>query len=249
MSFLIVDAHVHLKHGDVDRTEYSAETIVYTMDAVGIDISVVFAMSTTTRRSIEMALEAHRKFPDRLIPYVYAIPSFERPVNDEIREAVVRLGFKGIKIHAGEYTIADYVVDPVIELAEKLGVPCLIDCVGRISDVKRIAEKFPEAKIIIAHFGKYLSTDEKLIDQFISLASTHRNVYLDTSGVILTHKIVEAVQRVGSDRIIFGTDGPHKEPDTVSFAKRELEKIKNLRLNLADEEKILGKNILRLLKI
>ncbi|MEM2239441.1 MAG: amidohydrolase family protein [Candidatus Bathyarchaeia archaeon] len=249
MAFLIVDAHVHLKHGDVNRTEYNAETIVYTMDAVGIDISVVFAMSTSTKRSIEMALEACKKFPDRLIPYVYAIPSFERVVNDEIKEAVVKLGFKGVKIHAGEYTIAEYVIDPLIELVERLEVPCLIDCVGRISDVKRIAEKFPEAKIIVAHFGKYLSRDENLIDQFIGLASTHGNIYLDTSGVVLTQKIVEAIKRVGSDRIVFGTDGPHEEPDTVSFAKRELEKIKALKLNSTDEENILGKSILRLLKI
>ncbi|MBS7610501.1 hypothetical protein KEJ19_08140 [Candidatus Bathyarchaeota archaeon] len=66
---MIVDSHVHLKHGDVNRTEYRAETIVYTMDTVGIDVSVVFAMGTSTNRSIEMALEAHRRFPDRLIPY------------------------------------------------------------------------------------------------------------------------------------------------------------------------------------
>lgn len=246
---LIVDSHVHLKHGDVNKTEYSAETIIYTMDAVGIDISVVFAMSTSTKRSIEMALEACRKFPGRLIPYVYAIPSFKRPVNEEIREAVVRLGFKGVKIHAGEYTIAEYVVDPVVELAEELEVPCLIDCVGRISDVERMAEKFPKAKIIVAHFGKYLSTDEKLIDRFINLASTHGNIYLDASGVVLTHKIREAVRRMGSNRIVFGTDGPHEEPDTVSFAKKELEKIKTLKLNPTDEENILGKNILRILKI
>ncbi|MBS7611809.1 amidohydrolase family protein [Candidatus Bathyarchaeota archaeon] len=246
---MIIDSHVHLKHGDANRTEYSAETIVYTMDAVGIDVSVVFAMSTSTRRSIEMALEAYRRSPDRLIPYVYAIPSFERPVNEEIKEAVVRLGFKGVKIHAGEYTIAEYVVDPVVELAEKFEVPCLIDCVGRISDVKRMAEKFPKAKIVVAHFGKYLSADEKLIDQFINLASTHENVYLDTSGVVLTHKIREAIQRIGSNHIVFGTDGPHEEPDTVSFAKKELEKIKSLKLNPTDEENILGKNILRILKI
>jgi len=52
---MIIDSHVHLKHGDAQRTEYSAEAIVRTMDAVGIDQSIVFAMSTTTRRSIEMA--------------------------------------------------------------------------------------------------------------------------------------------------------------------------------------------------
>jgi len=55
---VIIDSHVHLKHGDSARTEYAPETIVEVMDAVGIDRSVVFAMSTTTRHSIEMAAEA-----------------------------------------------------------------------------------------------------------------------------------------------------------------------------------------------
>ncbi len=67
---MIIDSHVHLKHGDAKGTEYSAETIIKTMDAVGIDKSIVFAISTTTKHSIEMAQEAVGKFPDRLIPYV-----------------------------------------------------------------------------------------------------------------------------------------------------------------------------------
>lgn len=55
---MIIDSHVHLKHGDAQKTEYRAEEIVRTMDAVGIQKSVVFAMSTTTQRSIEMVQRA-----------------------------------------------------------------------------------------------------------------------------------------------------------------------------------------------
>jgi len=246
---MIVDSHVHLKHGDIAKTEYSPEVIVKVMDEVGIDKSIVFAMSTSTSRSIEMALEAHKKFPDRLIPYVYAIPSYEKIVTKEIEEAITELGFKGIKIHAGECTLAEYVIDPVIGLAEKLEVPCLIDCVGRYSDMERIVKKFPETKIIIAHFGKYLCNDETLIEKFIALATIYKNVYLDASGISLVHKIKEAVYKIGSDRIIFGTDGPHEEPSLVQFAKNEINKIKSLGLSHKDEEAIMGGNIIKLLKI
>jgi predicted TIM-barrel fold metal-dependent hydrolase len=246
---MIVDAHTHLKHGDVFRTEFSPEEIVETMDRVNINLSVVFAISTTTSRSIEMALEAKRKFPNRLIPFAYALPSYERPVIEELKNAITNLGFKGIKIHAGECTLAEYVIDPVIELAEKHDVPCLIDCAGRYSDMKRIAETFPNAKIIVAHFGKYLCENETLIDKFIDLAATYKNIYLDTSGVVLTHKIREAVNKVGSNRIVFGTDGPHKDPDTVSFAAREINKIRNLKLDPKDEENILSGSILEILKM
>ncbi|MGC8577349.1 MAG: amidohydrolase family protein [Thermoproteota archaeon] len=246
---MIVDSHVHLKHGDIMRTEYSPEVIVKVMDEVGIDKSVVFAMSTSTSKSIEMALEARKKFPDRLIPYVYAIPSYEKIIIKEIEAAITELGFKGIKIHAGECTLAEYVTDPVVNLAEKLGVPCLIDCMGRYSDIERIAKKFPEAKIIVAHLGKYLCNDEALIEKFIELATTYKNVYLDASGVSLVHKIKEAVYKVGSDRVIFGTDGPHEEPSLVQFAKNEINKIRSLGLDRKDEEAIMGGNIAKLLKI
>lgn len=246
---IVVDSHVHLKHGDAARTEYSAEIIVRIMDAVGMRRSVVFAMSTTTRQSIDMARAAVTQFPDRLIPYVYALPHYERPVIGEIEEALSGGIFRGIKIHAGECTLAEYVVDPVLDLAGRLGVPCLIDCLGNLAAARRIAQSFPKTPVIYAHMGRYLTRDEKLVDQFIDLAAEYPNVYLDTSGVVLVHKIVEAVARLGADRLIWGTDGPHPQPDLVSFAQSELEKVSGLPLAEGDKAKILGGNLLRLLRL
>jgi len=245
----IIDSHVHLKHGDAGRTEYSPEEIVETMDAADIDRSVVFAMSTTTKRSIEMASEAVRKFPDRLIPYAYALPSYERPVIDEIDRAVATLGFRGIKIHIGECTLAEYVIDPVIELAGRREVPCLIDCAGDHEVITRMSETFPETKIIVAHLGRYLCNEGALIDRFIGLAMAHRNIYLDISGVIIPSKIAEAVRRVGSERIIFGTDGPDKKPDTATHARNELEKVRRLNLEPTDQRAIFGHSIASLLRL
>jgi predicted TIM-barrel fold metal-dependent hydrolase len=246
---MIIDSHVHLKHGDAERTEYSPEEIVKIMDEVGIDRSIVFAMSTTTRHSIEMAQEAIAKFPDRLIPYVYALPNYERRVLDEIDRALAKLDFKGIKVHAGECTLAEYVLDPVIELAGERGVPCLIDCAGDSGAIGRMAGNFPETNIIVAHLGRYLCKDPPLIDRFIDLAEAHRNIYLDISGVVIPSKIVEAVRRVGSKRVIFGTDGPHKAPDTATYARTELDKIRNLGLKRADLSFILGEGIAALLDL
>ncbi len=245
--YQIIDAHVHLKHGDEEKTEYSAETIIKIMDEAGVDRSVVFAMSTTTRRSIEMASEAADRFGDRLIPFVYALPSYERPVLGEIEEAIGNLGFRGIKIHMGECTLEKYVSGPVLRLAAEYDVPCLIDFIGKYGILRKIADEFPETKIIVAHFGKYLCRDERLIDEFIRIAEGHGNIFLDTSGVIIPRKIREAVDRLGSDRIIFGTDGP--TPDGARFVLAEIDKIRSLNLNPKDEGAILGGTAARLLKI
>jgi len=244
---MIIDSHIHLKHGDAAKTEYSPETIVAMMDAAGIDKAVVFAMSTTTRRSIEMAQEAMEKFPERLIPYVYALPHYERPVLAEIREAITGLGFRGIKIHYVECSLAEHIIDPVIRLAGNLDVPCLIDFGGRLADVERLARSFPGTRIIVAHLGQYQCREESLIDRCLSLAETYPNLYLDASGVVLIHKISEAVQRVGSARVLYGSDGPHLDPDTWGFARKELTKVSSLGLDPVDETAVLGGSISTLL--
>lgn len=246
---MIIDSHCHLKHGDAQRTEYSAETIVNIMDSVGIDKSVVFAMSTTTSCSIEMARKAVERFPDRLIPYVYALPSYTDVVLSQIEDAIFLYGFRGIKIHAGECTLAEYIIDPVIDLAGRSGVPCLIDCLGRYETIGRIAKKFSQTKIIVAHFGQYLSRDESLIEHFIKLAEGYDNILLDTSGVIIISKIGEAIKRIGAERVIFGIDGPHESPDLITFAQTELDKVRMLNLDPKDETAILGGNIANLLHI
>jgi predicted TIM-barrel fold metal-dependent hydrolase len=245
----IVDSHVHLKHGDAAGTEYPADAIVEVMDKVGIDRSVVFAMSTTTQRSIELAEKAVSKYPDRLIPYVYALPHYQRPVIEEIESALSGRLFRGVKIHAGQCTLAEYVIDPVLEVAGQYRAPCLIDCLGNLAAASRMAKAFPGTKLIIAHMGRYLSTDSKLLDQFITLAAECDNVLLDVSGVVIVEKIAAAVRRIGSARLAWGTDGPHPKPDTVAFARSELDKVRQLDLAQEDKDNLLGQTIVRLLAL
>lgn len=246
---MIIDAHVHLKHGDRAKTEYSADQIVETMDHVGIDRSIIFAMSTTTAQSIIMAKEAVHKYPKRLIPFVYALPSYETPVLSELEVALRDDEFKGIKIHAGECSLAEYIISPVFELAERYDVPCLIDCRGDVASIAKAAATFPRTKIIVAHLGLYLCTNESLIESFISLGERFSNIYFDISGVVLPWMIREAVQRLGSDRIIFGTDGPHKKPTTQQYALGELARLQSLGLPSDDMDAILHNTIARLIRL
>jgi predicted TIM-barrel fold metal-dependent hydrolase len=245
----VIDCHVHLKHGDAARTEWSADAIVDIMDKAAIDKSVVFGMSTTTARSIELAQAAVQKYPQRLIPFLYALPNYERPVLKEIEKAISDDGFRGIKIHAGECTLPDYIIDPVLRLAGSFPVPCLIDCAGNAAVATRMAETFPQTPLLYAHMGRYLSTDAGLVEQFIKVAEKFENVYLDLSAVALVYKIEEAAQRLGARRLVWGTDGPYKNPDVVTYARTEMDKVRQLTLSDADKQLILGGNIVRLLNL
>ena len=244
---MIVDTHVHLKHGDAAATEYTPEQVVEVMDRAGISCSVVFAMSTTTARSIEMAEAAVAAFPDRLIPFAYALPSYTTPVLDLLEDALANRGFRGIKIHIGECSLRPYIVDPVFELAAAYGVPCLVDFGGNLRDSTRLSEAFPDTPLIIAHMGRYLCTDVGLLDQFIALAGKHEQIYLDLAGVVVNWKIEDAARRLGSERLLFGTDGPYPTPDPVSRATGEVDRVRMLRLSEEDKANILGLNAARLL--
>ncbi len=246
---MIIDSHVHLRHGNAERTEYTAHQIIESMDGAGVDKSVVFAICTTAFDAIARARTAHELYPDRLIPYAYALPNPERPIIGSIEEAVTRLGFKGIKIHAGECTLAEYVSDPILKLAGEHGVPCLIDFIGRDADLDRMARSFPDTPIIVAHMGRYLCTDRGLIDRFVRIVETNDNVYLDISGVVLIWKIREAVERVGPERIIWGTDGPYPTPDLASYIRTDLAKVRASGITGPELSAILAGNISRLLDL
>ena len=246
---MILDSHCHLKHGNKERTEHSPRAIVQVMDGAGIDKSVVFAMCVSSAEATRFAQKAAREFPERLIPYAYAIPHIAVPALAEIERAVTQLGFRGIKIHGGETRMAEYVIDPIFELAASLEVPCLIDYLGNLEHARRIAESFPETTIIVAHFGRYLCTDRNLLDSFIALAEDCGNTILDTSGVVFPWMITEAVRRIGSDRIVFGIDGPHPYPSPVSYARDEIQKIQALPISDSDKQNILWNTIARILKV
>ena len=248
---MICDSHCHLKHGNVARTEYAPEKIVEIMDEAGIEKSVVFAMSTTSERATDLAHEAAQKFPDRLIPYAYAQPHIADSAILHIERGVRDLGFRGIKMHVGEVSLTDYIIDPVFELASGYGVPCLVDFGGRMDAARRILKSFPTTTIIMAHFGRYLSTDRGMVESQIALAAEHENAVLDTSGVLLPWAVPEAVRKVGSERMVFAVDGPYPYAHTteVEFATVEIERIRSLPISDADKENIFWNTIARILKI
>jgi len=246
---MICDSHCHLKHGNKEMTEYTAQEIVEAMDGAGIDRSVVFAICVTSAQATEFALRACREFPDRLIPYAYAIPHISEPALPHVERAVSELGFRGIKVHGGETRLTPYVIDPVFELAGRLEVPCLVDFAGNVEHTRRIAGAFPGTTIIVAHMGRYLCTDRGLLDQFIQIAEDHENVILDTSGVVIPGKVAEAVHRIGSDRMAWGIDGPYPAPDLASFAREEIERIRVLPISEKDRDNLFWGTIARLLKL
>ena len=107
----------------------------------------------------------------------------------------------GIKLHSlgHKYDIAEY-GDKIFSFANKLGCFVLMHP-DKIPDMVQYADKYPNMKLIIAHLGS-LEHIEAIEN------AKNGNIFTDTSGMLsYQNDVIEyAVNRVGSEKIFFGTD-------------------------------------------
>ena len=139
----------------------------------------------------------------------------------------------GIKIHPDYhgYDILDY-GDGLFSFAHKQKSVILMHP-QHIAHMPAFANRYPDMKLIIAHLGS-----EEHVDAIANAA--YGNIYTDTSGGASSlNNIVEyAVKRVGSQKILFGTD-------TYSYAF-QFGRIALSALSFEEKENILWKNAMEL---
>ena len=139
----------------------------------------------------------------------------------------------GIKIHPSyhDYDILDHAY-PLFSFAEKHKAFLLMHP-QHISEMPQLADKYPDMKLMIAHLSS-----EEYVDAVAN--ARHGNIYVDTSGRggAYNNIIEYAVSRIGSEKILFGTD---TYSCAFSFGRIALAD-----LPLEDKENILWKNAMRL---
>jgi hypothetical protein len=243
---MIIDFHTHLGRGEPGADELQRDILpdrlLRVMDEAGVAKAVCFPVTYSNYRwGITEIAEAVRAHPDRLIGFARVGDTSD--ASDILTWAVMEMGMRGLKLHHGCDRI-----DPnspnlhrVMLQAEELGIPVIFDCFGeRARLVIPLAERY-RAPIVLGHMGGLWNVT--WIDSCIAAAVRFPHVYLETSSVLLFGKIEQAVAQVGSERILFGTDGP------PIHAKPEIEKIRILHIPEEDKANILGRNASRLLHL
>jgi predicted TIM-barrel fold metal-dependent hydrolase len=243
---VILDFHTHLGRGEPGADELQRDILpaqlISVMDEAGVDRAVCFPVTYTDYRSaIREIADAVADWPDRLIGFARVGDTPDAP--DILRWAVNELGMQGLKLHHGCDSI-----DPegpnlhaVMGAAQELDIPVIFDCFGeRASLVIPLTERYT-CPIVLGHMGGLWNIG--WIDRCIEAARRHPHVYLETSSVLLFGKIEKAVAAIGSERVLFGTDGP------PIHARPEIEKIRILHVSDQDKANILGLNAARLLKL
>jgi len=240
---LVIDCHCHAGTGDVMSapwtTRASLKDYLRRAGAAGIHRTVVFSLFRSDYRkgNAEVARIVAR-YPSRLIGFAFVHPKRDAGrVEQMVGEAVRRWNFRGIKVHAFEAMPTR----EVCETARKFGIPLLVDVANKTQVVDMFAPEYPEVDFILPHLGSFMddwSAHARVIEQIVR----YPNVYADTSAVRRFDYVVEAVRRAGPEKLLFGSDGPWLHPGL------ELQKIKLLGLPREDEAKIVGGNLLRLLR-
>lgn len=141
---------------------------------------------------------------------------------DEIRQAM-KAGFKGIKpylnnspsyIPAAEVRIFDFLTHEHLEVMNECGGTVMLHIPRslrlrdpiNLAQMMEIEERYPNAKIIIAHIGRaYVPSD--IGDAFEVLKNTRRMIF-DFTANTLTDAMVKCVEAVGPKRFMFGSDMP-----------------------------------------
>jgi predicted TIM-barrel fold metal-dependent hydrolase len=182
-----------------------------------------------------------KRYPDELIGYATVPnPRFGQRAADEVRRCYEQYGMRGIITYSRpEATMSDPSSIPFFETAAELKMPILVHATPAECD--DILTRVPDAIINMAHMGGHPWAHGDW-HAAVACAMQHDNLYLDTASSQLDNGMLEyAVEHVGPERVLFGTDLPLLDPYT------QLAKVTGAELDDDAKQLILGGNMARLL--
>lgn len=198
------------------------------------------------------------RFSHKLVGFCRVDPKDGEKAVEEVKERA-REGMRGLKLHPLSQEFLDKITSPnvieVVETAAELEMPIIFDCqnVPTGEDIFKVAEIIRDEvtkdfAIIIAHYC-FSYTSQKMLE-FLK----DPNVYADISGIhggnidSLFKRLVDLDN--WSRKILFGTDfnyfGSLHVCELFSFLFSR--KAQDLGITVSDIKRILGINMLRLLK-
>jgi predicted TIM-barrel fold metal-dependent hydrolase len=251
------------------------------MDSAGVDKAVIlpidwgpdFHSQCSLQDMVDHAVACSRRYPNRLIPFAGIDP--RRPGAANLLSAWLKSGdFRGLKLYpnCGFYPDDDCVL-PICEVCLMHDVPVLFHTghplplldskYSQPEHFRRVVETFPRLKVIFGHAGAPHDWQAML-----ELVEVSQEAVLELSVCLwhdsdqlqelrLARRIADARDRLGIERIVFGTDhlsGTRVRPPgfleaVTSMFKRMPETAQRAGVRLTYEENamILGGNARRLL--
>lgn len=211
---MIIDTHTHMSDGLFrvgDPPGLSREEILKAMDENNLSrIWVSPASGLYANGEYEACNKSLynfcRGFEERLTGFFTVNPNYGKKTLDEVKRCVEDYGFKGLKLHSWlqSFPISLNAVNDITEACIGYGIPMLFHDgtppYASTLQVANLAERYPEATIILGHSGLI-----EMYDNAISAANRLKNIYLCLSGPSIFH-LQKIVDSVSSDKFMFGSD-------------------------------------------
>ncbi len=242
---VVIDFHGH--PGRWGLTESSPENLLHSMDAIGVDYSVLFNIwHPEGRRGNDNTAAMVVAHPDRLIGFAYVSPLMPETMLPELTRAIDELKLSGIKLYPPftGINLNEPPWDPIYEFANERGLVVIwhtgIEAAAWPKFVGDVAPRFPKAIFVCGHSGNC----PPMRAQAIEVAQNNANVYLETCSTFRSPgAIEELVNGAGADRVLYGSDVP------LMDHRPQVGKI--VTADISDEAKrlVLGENARRLLKL
>lgn len=271
---MIIDGHQHIVDSSepilrlMDRQGVDRAVLVgigvSDLDAVSIGDSVVFhsplllrtvglfksrrVLRGLRKRNIllpvprnDAVLKAIAAYPDRFSGFAFVNPLHPDALS-QARDCLAA-GMCGLKFAHLQYPPdpAGEVMWPYAALARQTGVPLFIH-LGLHFPIwlDPLCAAFPDVFFIMAHAAV------QHFDPVVALAEQRPNILFDTSSYFVTdRKLRRLVERVGTRRILYGSD----MPVMAASMSEGIDKIRRLNLCPDDEAALLGRNLENLLAI
>lgn len=239
----VCDAHVHV--GDYfSRIDLSfpLEKLTKIMDKYRIESALVSSsevnLEKETRRIIK-ALRNNRKLYAliRTDPTNYKLPEYLRTTERLLQNNDRIIGLK-VNPSTEKHRITDDVYKGALEILNDRNAVLLLHC-GRWVKMSgwhygiEIAKQYPKLKMILAHMG---GTHPDLSFPAIEASRPLTNVWMDTSQTRQIVVLKRGIEKLGAERILFGSDMPWGD------YLQNLVGILQLKLNESDLNKVLREN-------
>jgi len=276
----VIDSQIHIWRvipgEDVDRSEdlynvfgspedaMTIERAIASMNAVGVHRAVLALPPIF--RSMDYALEAIKRYPDRFVAVVRRLDHLSPDVDNKVRHIRDQAGVLALRVvfnrdeMLGNLRAGDY--DRLWTAASAYGVPIMLHVSGHLPEVVPVAQRFPHLRLLIDHMGLHQPPSHtsprpfEHLDHLLAL-SDYPNIAVKVSGVASLsreqypfsdlwphlHRVIAAF---GIQRVAWGSDFTRLSrivtyADSLSFVLHSTE--------LADDDKdwILRKSIRALL--
>jgi predicted TIM-barrel fold metal-dependent hydrolase len=241
----IFDFHARLGSNPAARDQLLAA-----MDAAGIDRCVVCAGGvidldrlaeqlmvggySTDDPDNKSVMEQCADTAGRLLPFFFGNPHAAPGCYRDVAKQ-----FAGLELAPAVHGVPfiDERNTALVEVAADHGHPVYTVCIGRpgcdAPALAALAQKFADVTFVLGHCG-FIGIDLYSINAIRALP----NVLAETSGCFTAIARI-AIERLGAQRVLFGTDYPMQHPDV------ELTKLRSIKLDPASRRQVMWQNACR----